>query len=204
MNPVKYLYKTLRLRTYSHQLKRRPKHERLGYTFTSTESKLGDFVKEQHRIHRWFKGVIAFPAIWLATKFLGKYLIDKPNPQYRQARVFDDAYEKSIVEVNELYRYNMPHYKELTLKELRENYANGIATKLLRSMKRIYLSVMLRDTFYLEFHNLLMHNIAKGMVDEYGKEPQHVMFAGEVLNAPIYWLFKGMKEGLVKAEVRKK
>lgn len=205
MNPLKYLWKVVKLDVYSKQLKKRSKHEILGYTFTSTEQQLGKFVKEQHRIHKWFKGLIAYPFIWMATKFLGKYLIEKPNPQYRQCRVFNVAFESSLYEVEELFRNNLPHNSHRTLKSLREDYSNGIAVKLLRSLKRIYLSVILRDSYYLEFSNILMHNIAKGMYDEYGKDPNHVMFGGKTLNSPIYWLFKGLKEGgVVKAEVRKK
>lgn len=206
MNPLKYFWGVLGLKSYSCQLEGRDEGEVLGPVYGSTSVTLGEFVREQNFVHRWFKGLLAYPFVWFVAKFFSGYLIRKPAAGYTLARIMDDAFEKTLVESNELYKYNLPKFEKRSLASLRRDYGCGIAVRLLRNLKCIYFSVILRDSFYLEFHNMLMLNISKGVVDYYGKDPHHVLFAGTQLNDPAYWLFKQMKEGrgLVKAEPRKR
>jgi len=150
------------------------------------------YVKLMNRLHRWFKGLCLVPGIWLSKKLLGKALVTEvPNmPHLVNLKVFERSFDESVDDWNKYYRLKgLKGYLRVPKQKL-DDYDKRFASTILRDIKSLYLSVMLRDSAYFEFHNILMHKIAQNMFVEHGNNPWHLFYCGQNISDLKYFALR--------------
>jgi len=146
-----------------------------------------DYAKEMTFVHRTLKLGVLVPAIkFLEWMFKGKLkVVVDDDYQFRKLKVFNESYEEALKKWNTLYR---PHAYKTSLKP--EQYMNDCATKNLRFIKDMYVTVNHSDTAYLEFHNFLMDEICKGMSK---LDKNHVLYTNRsVVDNRYFIITKGL------------
>ena len=155
-----------------------------------------------HRIHYVFKYKYLVPLLALARKILGKYLITKiPKENHnRNIIIFKKSFNEAIDKWNKYYLRNQGDpsgrmTRRQVMKQARQMRDNGP----LATMRDATITMYLYDTAYREFINILMHEIAHGMVKEYtrpeylkdGKlQNGHLFFTTDVYDTNYYILEK--------------
>jgi hypothetical protein len=142
-----------------------------------------DFGKEMTFVHRKLKKLFLVPIIMFCEwYFKGKLKIGVDDSyQFRKVKVFDECFEKALINWNTLYR---PHaYVEK--RDSKIMMVDG-ATKRLRFIKELYCNVVCNDTAYLEFHNFLMDEVSKGMREV---DKDHVLYTSNSVVDNRYFIF---------------
>jgi len=145
--------------------------------------------------HYRFKYKFLVPILWILKLILGKKL-DKPIPdmeQYDNVRVFDKEFETTIkfwVEHFLTSPEDPAHDKKVQV------LMDGEHIELLRIMKKIMIFIITQDTAYLEFMNILMHNIAHGMYGMYhGQNVHHLFYSSkDIYNIEYMRIFKQLRD----------
>jgi hypothetical protein len=156
-------------------------------------------IKKFHVIHFIFKYKFFVPLLRLGNKLLGKHIITKvPKVSHnRNLIIFDKAFEDAmkVWYCDYLRNSGDPLKREGRKTSLKRCKSN----ETLRTMKNYIITMYLYDTAYREFMNILMHKIARGMVDEY-KKPEylnnstgHLFFTTDVYDVHYYILEKAIR-----------
>jgi hypothetical protein len=136
---------------------------------------MGTYVRKFHAIHYVFKYKYLVPFIRLGKKLIGKGLVKSiPEGHHnRNIKVFDDAFESAIEKWHIYYLRNnglideRPDRAEMLR---RAKDPKNLSGQSLRDIKEIVNTMYLYDTAYREFMNILMHEIAAKMHEEYKPE----------------------------------
>ena len=205
MNPIKRIRWWWNKQEFRRDLKASTKDQQTPpnvYDYKGTRS---EFAKKETRIHRLFKWGIIAPAIKIAQKIVGKHLTKEiPNkPQFRELLLFDKAYEKTIEDWNWFFRINVRNDKDSMNKKIKlyHRFMKSPATKLLRSMKQLLLTVLTNDTAYMEFMNMLLFNINREMSNAEDNSSSHLMYISKFINDKKYFMIK--EKEVVEAKPRR-
>jgi hypothetical protein len=142
----------------------------ISYTIFGKDKKVSDIVDMFQKFHVKFKSIIFKPVLWLSEKILSKYLIKKiPDElQFRNEKVFNQAYENALRTWVYLYQCPRPHNFEAIYQS---------ESCFLRRIKNIFLTLILYDTAYKEFFNMLLFEITIAMNNEHQEEvAKHVIY----------------------------
>jgi hypothetical protein len=156
----------------------------------------GQHQKRFHVIHYVFKYKFFVPLLMLGRKILNKHLVKKiPNENYnRNIIIFDKAFEESIKKWHLYYLRNSgAPEKRKTRKQMLQRAKDE---KYLHTMKEFVTTMYIHDTAYREFMNILMHEIAKDMVDYYAvgeHKTGHLFFTTDIYDVNYYVLEKAVQ-----------
>ena len=165
---------------------------------------LKNHFKKWQIIHYVFKYRMMMPFMWLSNLFIKKHL-PKNIPDYEwnvNIKVFDKAFEQSIEDWCINFRRHLEIHNGMRTKHWWKAEAKkGLAPKMLRWFKQVYLMMILNDTAYRELHNFLMHNIAKEMIKEYQPDKKrnkgivrHLCYsAQDIYDVDYFMLFKKVR-----------
>ena len=144
---------------------------------------VGFHFKKQFFVHMFLKYGILSTCVRLVHKIMGKYIECKVAKESYNVNleVFDKAYESSIEDWCKVYM-QVPDVKDPTkfkdkgvkcYEHYRNSWTGAKRYKRHRStlitMKHLAMAIVMNDTAYFEFFNILMYNMAQGMFDEYHK-----------------------------------
>lgn len=137
-----------------------------------------------YRIHDTWKPYFVKPFIWLSTKIFGKYLVKEiPDEKYnRNFKIFDKAYDQALIKWRVYYQ---GHKLEEAKKKLRiDNKMNNV--------RYIAYTLLLNDTAYREFFNMLMFEITKEMNKSYeGEDIKHLIYKSKSVIDVGYYIAYG-------------
>ena len=130
--------------------------------------------KKFHVVHYVFKYKFFVPLLYVGRKILDKYLVKKiGNEEHnRNIKIFNNSFEEAITKWTIYYMRNSgPEYKRKSRKFWTTiAKSKGVSSsQSLRTMKELVNTMAMNDTAYREFLNILMHEIAHQMHDEYTK-----------------------------------
>ena len=158
--------------------------QEMPYNIYEPGINLKDHVKKFHWIHWVYKTKFLIPLVYVFEKLLGKY-IEKTIPDYwhnRNIKVFDRAFDAAISDFWCFYISQMKGQNKFTkgvkdiegLRKVAAVQAPKLSNiKVLNTMRKIMYTMILNDTAYKEFFNMLMYNIFMEMRDEYKKSKRH-------------------------------
>jgi hypothetical protein len=147
-----------------------------------------------HFIHYVWKYKFFVPALLLAKKLLDKHLVKEiPEGNHnRNIKIFNDSYEEALKKWHLYYLRNSGDPAKRPLEsEMMKRYKEE---PYLRSLKEIANTMFVHDTAYREFLNILLHELARGMVDYYSKYPDnttgHLFYTTDIYDVNYYVLEK--------------
>jgi len=186
---------------YKDMLKKNAGDTKIGPTIYGTFKDYGAFIKKHRCIHKIFKHRIIVPILLITKRVLGKYLVkDIPESlEYKNIKIFNDAYDKSLFEWNETFRVQMAGLDSdpAVIKRFLATYQNNKATKYLELLKQMMLTGVMMDTAYWGFFDILMFNIAKDMNKTYHTEkPVHLFYTSKSINDVSYFMARRMVDQL--------
>lgn len=196
MNLFKELWNTFRWDGgYKAMLKANSGDTKIGRTIYGTFKDYGDFISKHKRVHLYFKHWIVIPILSIAKRVLGKYLVkDIPDEtEYKNVKIFDTAYDKTLFEWNETFRIQMAGLGQdkTQIAKFLANYQNNKATKLLKQLKELMETGILMDTAYWGFFDMLMFNLTIEMNKQYSTEnPKHLFYTSKSINDVSYFMAK--------------
>lgn len=178
---------------YKDMLKRNSGDTKIGGTIYGKFKDYGAFIKNHRRIHCFFKHWVVIPILFISRRVLGKYLIKEipEDQQYKNVKIFSDAYDKALYEWNETFRVQMGGLgtDKATVEKHLATYSQNKATKFLNQFKEIMVTGVLFDTAYWGFFDMLMFNIAKEMNQQYHTEnPKHLFYTSKSINDVSYFM----------------
>lgn len=138
------------------------------------------------------------PSFLLIEKIFSRYKVKKipNNPHNYLIKRFDKAYNQALRDWCKYYKRNGALNNKS--KSVITKAINRGAYRMLKSLKEWYLSVLLMDQAYKEFHNMLMINLAKELQEEFkGKNVNHLIYNAKIVNEVNYFsLFKQIREDI--------
>ena len=169
--------------------------------------------KRFHVIHYVFKYKFFVPLLMLGRRILKKHLVKEipPDNWNRNILIFDKAFEEAEKKWHIYYLRNSGDPdKRLTREAMLERCKNE---KYLRTMKEFVNTMYMHDTAYREFMNILMHEIAREMVDYYAvgdHKSGHLFFTTDIYDTHYFVLEKAIQyqvmigvsdsEGMLRAQ----
>ncbi len=173
---------------YDNQLDGKRDKLPVNYNIYGVKGNLQDYVTHQNRIHRDWKQRFFYPVYWLSKHIFGKYLVKEIGPEkhYRNLRVFDKAFEKTCYDWASFVNRFKEKGEGRTEAEVQECLKND-PIPILRTLKQFVLTIAKNDTAYLEFFNILMFNITKGINDNHPKEVEHLIYTSSMISDPRYF-----------------
>jgi hypothetical protein len=138
--------------------------------------------------HYFLKYRIIVPLLNITRWFIDRKMCKFNIPSYnynRNIRVFNEAFIDAKKVWVEKWGKHTSH-QGYTKKQLWKAYERSL--ELVDTAFEGYMRLCLQDTAYREFHNILMHKIAKKMLNEYkDKKPYHVFYNSHSIN-DMKWL----------------
>ena len=173
----------------------------------SDKESFGSYFKRMTRIHKWFKYLLLVPGLSLCRRVLGKHLVkDVPDKiQYRNIKLFDDAFEKSLKEWSNyfLVTVNYPG-KELSYDEICTAYENNNSVKTARLMKEILNTVNCNDTAYLELMNIFMFNLYIKLHKHYDGDVNHLFYTSKSIVDINYFIVQKKLDKILVRKIKSK
>jgi hypothetical protein len=132
------------------------------------ETSLKDHLVRFRALHVGIKYRLFRPLMFFLNRYLKKHYAPPPDYPYNRSLIaFDKAFDRAILEWH-IHFLRSVYSKSRIHPKLAWFYTSkGFAGSDLKTIKEIYLSVCMMDTAYKEFHNMLMFNLTREMVDEY-------------------------------------
>lgn len=170
-------------------------NEKIGKNIYNEQGTVNDFVKRYNWFHHVIKFKLFVPVLILVRKFFGKYLVTEvPDlPEYRNMHVFDTAFRESIEDFAFIYGRGGPNSLDKPKSDLQWR-RDSKAVMWLNQMKEMYLSFLMNDSAYMEFHNILMFNITMEMQKVYPPTAKHVFFNSGNINDVKYYIAQAVLE----------
>lgn len=159
----------------------------IGWNIYEPNITVSEYAKRFRRMHVVFKHRVFDPLLLLLKKVLGKDLKTQvPHDDYnKNLIIFENAFNKSLYiwtkYVSEIYQ------KPMTPQEM-DKQLNSNCQNRLRDLKNIYITMLLNDTVYREFHNILMFEIARGMNEQHDANAYHLLYTSKKIN-DVAWLY---------------
>lgn len=185
-----------RSRCYDQNMDKHGPNARLKYNVYESGPTMQEYVKEQNRIHQYFKKKLIYPLSWLGQvcqRFLGKYIVKEvpTSEHFRNLWIFNKAFEDSMLDIDVLRSQvkGMDYDKAVKVAHKTRNN-EPFAT--LRLFKEICLTIVKNDTFYLEFVNLFTFNLARYMNQEYHNDiyngkVSHIVYTNNKIDDVVYF-----------------
>jgi hypothetical protein len=140
---------------------------------------VGEAYKQFNFTHYFFKYKLFVPVLNLIKIFFGKK-INRDIPEedmYVNVRIFDDMFNHSVRYWVENFLVDETHPDK---EKIVESLMNGYNVEALNTMKQFMIFMLTQDTAYLEFFNILMHNMVQGMFEKYGgRKVNHVFYTSK-------------------------
>lgn len=201
-----------RCTVYEQDLTKENKGKVAGETIYGTGMTYGEYVKQQNRIHKWFKYTFMYPLLKLFKKVLGKYLVKEipDEPWNYNLKIFDIAWQNALIDWCDVFITTNQEKStsdiKVTIQRLKQENI-----KYLNLMKDIMVTGILNDTAYREFFNCLMLNIALEMNKNHPKAARHIFYNSKQINDIFYFaiaknktLQKVYGSGIPKSELKSK
>lgn len=157
----------------------------IGRTVYPTDGTVKDYSSKYTFTHKLLKYSFMQPLIDLfMKKYRHNMVKELPKTyEFEKLNMFNDAYERALVTWNTYYR-SIDNGK-LKSKEDIEKSMTDNASERLRFAKEAYMTINANDTAYLEFHNMLMYELAK----EFHKlDSHHLLYIDKVINDVKYFV----------------
>ena len=139
--------------------------------------KLGVYCRKFHFIHYILKYKFFVPALLIARRMLrrcGDYEI-KDEWYNKNIQIWNDSYKEAMDVLAQYYNPSFGNPKKLSFKSY-------------DTIRVLCNTLVLNDTATREFHNVLMHTIAKNMLNAYkGSEAYHIFYCGRDSYNPVYF-----------------
>lgn len=169
----------------------------VGVNIYDSKGTMKDYIKIQHRVHRWFKLRLVQPIILLGDLLLGKHKVKKipKKKQFELLGVWDEAFEEALTTWCNVFRASHGSTMNKTrMKVMIAGLLNSRATKTLRSVKQWYNTGMHNDTSYLMFHNILMFEIWRQMHNKFVDSPElkHLLYSSNKIDDLKYFVMQGV------------
>ena len=156
------------------------------YVETGTPVKV--WAKRFRMFHYVIKNRIFVPLLKIFKLFFDKHLIKEvPDKiENKNIKIFNNAWEQSIID---WYKHFMKNTYSLTDDEIDKAIKNKSETSYLRTIKELQLTLILEDTAYREFYNMLVYNIVLEFQKEYpqGSKIKHLMYTSKNINDIKYY-----------------
>lgn len=127
-----------------------------------------------------FKRKLVVPGLWLIDKLILKKWYKEPSKESYNTNlnIFSKAIEDSLHEWTWAFLYPINNKNKDHFRKFEES---GDGPYITRVIKKIILFVVKNDTAYRELMNIIMHNIARGMIKEYSdkKEVKHLFYSNK-------------------------
>lgn len=163
----------------------------------ATQYNLGNYVKQQNKIHRFLKYLIIVPFVKFVVWIMGKHLVTsvpKESQHLADLRLFSEVYERSLVDWINFYMSYKGDGVDGYIKcgsSFLVRYLQNRVTSLLRSLKNLVLTVLMNDSAFLPFFHFLMFNWSKAVCDKYHGTVEHIMYKCQRIDDVRYFLVIG-------------
>lgn len=159
---------------------------------------LRSYVKFHDWVHNILKARVVLPLIHLFDFLFGSKLVKDSSQipdlyQFRNLRLFDLAFDRTCLKWEEYFHVQYPDIQSRLRLDWRfllnchKNFKPELGL-----LKRIYLTITKNDTAYLEFHNILMFELASVMNEYYENKPhEHILYTAHHINDIRYFLITG-------------
>lgn len=156
-----------------------------GRNIYDIKGKGKDFSEEMTFIHRRLKHLFLYPALYLVEWWLGERLNKPLSEEYhhKKLRMFSRACDRAE---KVWYHSFRQHLKGSPINPKKLLDAGGL--RLFRLIIKIYLYVCSKDSAYLELHNILMYEIARGMK---GVSKNHLFYNDVAISDINYFILTG-------------
>ena len=160
----------------------------IDWTMYGRDIKPSELVDNFEVIHYKWKYRFIMPVIkiskWILKSKLKKHI---PSEPYNRAlQTFDKAYEKALRKWYNLY----------IVKNAEAQY---LADNLLRDLKHLLYTMILNDTAYREFINMLMFEIAIETNKEFGECANHLIYKNKaIIDVGYYAAYQGLQKGEIQ------
>lgn len=157
---------------------------RIGRNVYANDGTAKDFNTKFTFTHRLFKYSMLLPAMELFRKKYRKNMMKEvpDKPEYDKLAMLDRAYENALKSWCDYY---LGRYQDGKITEKPYDYKTDLACERLRFLKEAYITVLANDTAYLEFHNMLMLELAK---EFHNLSPHHQLYVDTNINDVKYFL----------------
>jgi hypothetical protein len=172
-----------------------PDKAKIGRTIVGDEiDTFGKYRERFNKVNMRFGHRMLKPAIFTAEKILGKNMTTKiyDTPWNKNLIIFNDAFEKSLADWKWYYQVSGDRSN---IKYGDPGNEPGSPYHMLRSMKRIMLTMSQCDTAYREFFNILMFNMTMEMNKQHNSQVKHLMYNSKEINDVKYFHISGTLEG---------
>jgi len=155
------------------------KHK-MGWNIYEPGKELGAHLKRFHIINYWLKNKVLIPVVLVFERIFDKHFT-KEIPDYwynKNIIIFDKAYEDAMKEWSDVYIRGISKDAKMTKKEANEYYLHSRTCRIMRTMKKMVVTMVIMDTAFREFLNVFAHKWAQAMLEAYKdrKEVNHVLY----------------------------
>lgn len=172
---------------YKDNITRHGKEAHVGVNiYGRWEQRMIDFVKRQHRIHKWLKGMIMVPAILILKKVVGKYL-DKEvpqEPQFKKLSIIEKAFDQAILD---WVQHMLMRTRKREGQTIESRMEGNQSIECLRTLKQLVMTVAINDTAYMELLNFFAMRLTFYMNTEYGENIDHTIYCSRYVNDVRYF-----------------
>jgi hypothetical protein len=157
---------------------------KIGRNVYANDGSAKDFNTKFTFTHRLFKYSMLLPAMELFRKKYRKNMLKEvpDKPEYDKLKMLDVAFERAL---QSWCTYYLGKYENGAVRDHTIDYKTDLACERLRFLKEAYITVLANDTAYLEFHNMLMYELAK---EFHNLEPHHQLYVNTNINDVKYFL----------------
>lgn len=147
---------------------------RLGWNIYDVETR-GEFNRKFHFLHFVLKYRIVVPLLKILRRWIDKRLGEfhiPHRPYNKNIEIFNNAYEEAKRLWTEKWHCGGDTSIVKTKGKALDNNKH-----LMDTVFQGYMRLVMHDSAYREFHNILMHCVAQGMLEEYkGRSVGHVFY----------------------------
>lgn len=159
--------------------------------------KISEYGKKFHDVHFIFKYRILVPILSIGERLFSRIKIEKiPKKDHNyMVLAFDRAFEDSLRDWHKFYIMN-GSLNNLTKAQITKKLNKSGAVNILRSIKEWYITILLMDQAYKEFHNMFCFNLAKEVNKEAREDGRinHLIYNSHDVNEVNYFsMFKYVK-----------
>jgi len=155
-----------------------------------------EYSKQFKAVHVKFKYKLIVPLLIIGRKLLGKYLLKHvENKNYnRIIKAFDEEFENTLAEWTYIRDRLVLYSKKTTPEQLQKKYETDVPQTMLRTMKNMLLTVIINDTAYRQFFEILLANMAIKLSTEKILDEKHILYTSKDINDKNFYTILGTNQ----------
>lgn len=163
-----------------------------------------EYSKKFSFVHFVFKYKILVPLTLIIAFLIRNYKPKEIRELYfnKNINAFQKAYDKTIIDFWQKFHENLRRGKHKPKRWLNGTWRANITTKIMHTLRDVYLMMIMNDNIYREWHNILMFNITLEMQKAHAKQkdnPRHLFYNSGIINEPAYFFIsKFMNDGMIE------